>query len=65
MVGYNPPFHTPLFVLTRHPRPSVQMNGGTTFHFLDVSPAEALEERFQIESVSSPSGVTHVVLSRT
>ena len=117
--GDNPPFHTPVFVLTHHPRPPVQMNGGTTFHFLDASPAqalaqarqaaaggdirigggpsviraflaaglidylhivvvpivlgrgerlwdglEALEEHFQIEAVNSPSGVTHLTLSR-
>jgi dihydrofolate reductase len=41
--GSDPPFHTPVFVLTHHPRPSIEMEGGTTFHFLDVSPAEALE----------------------
>lgn len=40
--GPNPPFHTPVFVLTHHPRPSITMEGGTTFHFLDASPAEAL-----------------------
>jgi dihydrofolate reductase len=40
--GPNPPFHTPTFVLTHHPRPSIEMEGGTTFHFLDASPAEAL-----------------------
>jgi dihydrofolate reductase len=117
--GDNPPFHTPVFVLTHHPRPAVQMDGGTTFHFLNASPAEALEqarqaaaggdvrigggpstvreflaadlidylhivvvpivlgrgerlwdglealeERFHIEATSSPSGVTHVTLSR-
>jgi dihydrofolate reductase len=39
----NPPFHTPVFVLTHHPRPSLVMEGGTTFHFIDASPAEALE----------------------
>ena len=39
----NPPFHTPVFVLTHHTRPSLEMEGGTTFHFLDASPAEALE----------------------
>ena len=39
----NPPFHTPVFVLTHHTRPSIEMEGGTTFHFLDASPAEALE----------------------
>ena len=118
--GPNPPFHTPVFVLTHHaPRPSIEMEGGTTFHFLDASPAEALEtaraaadgqdvrigggptvirdflaaglidhahivvvpillgrgvrlwdglegleERYAIESVVSPSGVTHLTLSR-
>lgn len=41
--GPNPPFHTPTFVLTHHPRPPIEMGGGTTFHFLDASPAEALE----------------------
>jgi dihydrofolate reductase len=41
--GPNPPFHTPVFVLTHHVRPSIEMQGGTTFHFLDASPAEALE----------------------
>jgi dihydrofolate reductase len=41
--GPNPPFHTPTFVLTHRPRPSIAMEGGTTFHFLDASPAEALE----------------------
>ena len=39
----NPPFHTPVFVLTHHPRPPIEMEGGTTFHFLDAPPAEALE----------------------
>ncbi len=32
--GDNPPYHTPVFVLTNHPRPSIAMNGGTTFHFV-------------------------------
>lgn len=41
--GEEPPFHTPTFVLTHRPRPSLQMEGGTTFHFLDASPAEALD----------------------
>jgi len=41
--GPDPPFHTPVFVLTHHPRPSIEMEGGTTFHFLDVSPAEAIK----------------------
>lgn len=41
--GANPPFHTPVFVLTHHLRPSLEMEGGTTFHFIDDSPAGALE----------------------
>lgn len=117
--GDEPPFHTPVFVLTHHPRPPLEMDGGTTFHFLDASPAEALaaareaaggldvrigggpttvreflqadlvdhlhlalvpivlgrgvrlwdgqeglEDRFAVEAVSSPSGVTHLTLTR-
>ena len=41
--GEDPPFHTPVFVLTHYPRPSIEMQGGTTFHFIDASPAEALK----------------------
>ena len=41
--GPNPPFHTPTFVLTHHARPSLPMEGGTTFHFLEATPAEALD----------------------
>jgi dihydrofolate reductase len=40
--GDSPPFHTPVFILTHHPRPAIEMKGGTTFHFLDASPADAL-----------------------
>jgi dihydrofolate reductase len=40
--GDNPPFHTPTYVLTHRPRPSLEMEGGTTFHFLDAPPADAL-----------------------
>ena len=117
--GDNPPFHTPVIVLTHCPRPSLEMEGGTTFHFVDASPRDALalaremaggldvrlgggpttvreflredlvdhmhlavvpliltrgvrlwdglegvEERFDVESVSSPSGVTHLTWTR-
>ncbi|GGO12097.1 DNA-binding protein [Microbispora rosea subsp. aerata] len=117
--GPNPPFHTPVFVLTHHPRPSVTMEGGTTFHFIDATPEEALrqareaaggldvrigggpttvrqflaadlvdhmhiaivpiilgrgerlwdgleglEKRFHIESVTTPSGITHMTFTR-
>jgi dihydrofolate reductase len=32
--GENPPYHTPVFVLTNHTRSSLAMSGGTTFHFV-------------------------------
>lgn len=32
--GDNPPYHTQVFILTHHPRASIQMEGGTTFHFV-------------------------------
>jgi dihydrofolate reductase len=40
--GETPPFRTPVFVLTHHERPSFTL-ADTTFHFLDATPAEALE----------------------
>ena len=117
--GDDPVFHTPVFVLTHHPRPTIEMQGGTSFHFIDATPAEALEiareaaggldvrigggpstvrqflaadlidhlhlivapivlgrgerlwdglegleERFAVEAVSTPSGVTHLTFTR-
>jgi len=117
--GPNPPFHTPVFVLTHDPRPPIEMDGGTTFHFIDATPQEALdvakeaagdldirigggpttirdflaedlidlvhfvqvpivlgrgvsvwdgleglEDRYDVEATSSPSGVTHLTLTR-
>lgn len=117
--GADPPFHTPVLVLTHHPRPSIEMEGGTTFHFLDATAEEALqqarkmvgdvdirvgggpstvrqflaadlvdhlhvvlvpivlgrgeslwegleglEQRFELESTNSPSGVTHLSFTR-
>ena len=32
--GDNPPYHYPVFVVTHHPRAAVEMEGGTTFHFV-------------------------------
>lgn len=116
--GDEPPFHTPVFVLTHHLRPSFSLSD-TTFHFLDASPSEALRiakdaagdkdvrigggvatvrafldadlidelhvavapfdagkgerlwenhdhlrDRFHVESVLSPSGVTHLLFWR-
>jgi dihydrofolate reductase len=117
--GPNPPFHTPVFVMTHHARPPIEMEGGTTFHFVEGTPQEVLalakeaagdldvrlgggpstvrdfvaadlvdclhlvqvpillgrgvrlwdgwegiEERYDIEAVSAPSGVTHLTLTR-
>jgi len=42
--GDNPVFHTPVVVLTHHPRPILEMEGGTTFHFLDADPVSALAQ---------------------
>jgi dihydrofolate reductase len=41
--GDTPPYHTPVFVLTNHPRESIVMNGGTTFHFV----TEGIHSAFQ------------------
>jgi dihydrofolate reductase len=117
--GDDPPFHTPTFVLTHRPRPPLPMEGGTTFHFLDATPTEALdvardaaagqdvrvgggpttvreflaaglvdhlhvvqvpillgrgvrlwdgleglEQHYDVEAVSTPSGVTHLTFTR-
>ena len=41
--GDVPPFHTPVFVLTHPPRPTFAL-ADTTFHFIDATPADALEQ---------------------
>ena len=41
--GEEPPFHVPAFVLTRFPRNSIVMKGGTTFHFVSEGIQAALE----------------------
>lgn len=116
--GDDPPFHTPVFVLTHYERPSFTLSD-TTFHFIDATAEEALEQakqaadgkdvrlgggvatvrefldadlvdtmhvavapitlergerlwsspdelrdRFHLESVPSPSGVTHLIFWR-
>jgi dihydrofolate reductase len=40
--GDNPPYHVPVFVVTHHPRKSIEMEGGTTFHFVTEGIEEAL-----------------------
>jgi dihydrofolate reductase len=42
--GDNPPFHHPVFVLTRHSREPLEMQGGTTFHFVTDGIESALEQ---------------------
>jgi dihydrofolate reductase len=42
--GENPPFHTPVFVLTHHPRQPLEMEGGTTFTFVTDGIEAALEQ---------------------
>jgi dihydrofolate reductase len=41
--GENPPYQVPVFVLTHHPREPLEMEGGTTFHFVTGGIHEALE----------------------
>ena len=61
--GPNPPFHTPVIVLTHQPHEPLAMDGGTTFHFRDTTPAEALREAFELadgQDVRLGGGVTTV-----
>jgi dihydrofolate reductase len=41
--GKNPPYHGPVFVLTHHARPPIEMEGGTVFHFVTDGIREALK----------------------
>ncbi|WP_026378558.1 dihydrofolate reductase family protein [Agromyces italicus] len=40
--GQDPPYHGPVFVLTHYPREPVEMEGGTTFHFVTTGIHDAL-----------------------
>lgn len=44
--GDDPPYHHPVLVLTHHPRKSIPMEGGTTFHFVTDGIEAALERAF-------------------
>ncbi len=46
--GDEPPFRVPVFVLTHPQRPSIEMAGGTTFHFLSATPTGALERALDV-----------------
>ncbi|WP_433555570.1 dihydrofolate reductase family protein [Pseudonocardia xinjiangensis] len=41
--GAEPPYHAPVFVLGHHERATLEMTGGTTFHFVTGGIVEALE----------------------
>ncbi len=45
--GDNPPYHTPVFVLTHHAKPPIEMEGGTTFHFVTDGIHAALQRAKQ------------------
>src|SRR5471030_1549418 len=42
--GDTPPYREPTFILTHHPRPPIEMLGGTTFHFVSGGIEEALQK---------------------
>jgi dihydrofolate reductase len=45
--GEDPPFHHEVFVLTHHPHPPIEMEGGTTFYFMDGGIEAALSAAFE------------------
>ena len=47
LVGDDPPYHTPVFVLTHHARDPQPMEGGTTFHFVTDGIESAVEQARQ------------------
>lgn len=60
--GDEPPFHTPVFVMTHHVRPSLTLSD-TTFHFVDADPATVLaqaREAAQGKDVRLGGGVSTV-----
>ncbi|MCB0751295.1 MAG: dihydrofolate reductase family protein [Ignavibacteriae bacterium] len=44
--GDNPPYQVPVYILTNHPRKSIKMKGGTTFHFITDGIHSALKKAF-------------------
>lgn len=46
--GPNPPYHAPVFVLTHHEREPLEMEGGTTFHFVTDGIEAALERAREV-----------------
>lgn len=61
--GDNPPYHVPVFILTHHARPSITMDGGTTFHFVTNGIHAALKRAFEAakgQDVRLGGGVTTI-----
>jgi dihydrofolate reductase len=61
--GANPPYHHPVFVLTHHAREPLEMEGGTTFHFVTDGIESALEQATEAaagKDVSLGGGATAV-----
>jgi dihydrofolate reductase len=61
--GDEPPFHTPVFVLTHHPREPLEMQGGTTFHFVTDGIESALAQAKQAagdKDVHIPGGAAAI-----
>ncbi|TSI18749.1 dihydrofolate reductase family protein [Brevibacterium aurantiacum] len=42
--GEEPPFKTPCFILTHHPREAMEFSNGTSFHFVDDTPEAVLDQ---------------------
>jgi len=61
--GAEPPYHAPVFVLTNHPRASLTMEGGTTFHFVTdgIHAALALARAAAGDRDISVAGGAHTV----
>jgi len=53
--GDDPPYHHPVFVLTRYPREPLEMAGGTTFHFVADGIESALEQAKAVAGVQDVS----------
>ncbi|MCB9211563.1 MAG: dihydrofolate reductase [Ignavibacteriales bacterium] len=45
--GDNPPYHVQVYILTNYPRKSIEMEGGTTFHFVTDGIHSALKKAFE------------------
>ncbi|WP_445151470.1 dihydrofolate reductase family protein [Baekduia sp. Peel2402] len=62
--GEEPPYHVPVYVLTHHARESVEMEGGTVFHFVtegfDAALASAREAAGPTKNVCIAGGASIV-----